>query len=247
MLLRTFLDIFFPPLCHACGTPVQGEGVHLCPSCREKALPVPSPLCSVCGLSFATEQGIDHPCGPCLVSPPPFTRARSAFCFEGPVRRLIHAFKYGGKVHLASTLGLLTSVSLNGFVKEAAPHFIVPVPLHDRRLRERGFNQSQRLALFLSRSWAVPLYVDNLRRARWTAPQVGLSAAERKRNVLGAFSVTKPEIFEKKRLLLVDDVFTSGSTVTECSRTLKQAGAEQVWVLTTARALPCAAAPEAIF
>lgn len=117
----------------------------------------------------------------------------------------------------------------------------------DRRLRERGFNQSQRLALFLSRSWAVPLYVDNLRRARWTAPQVGLSAAERKRSVLGAFSVTKPEIFEKKRLLLVDDVFTSGSTVTECSRTLKQAGAEQVWVLTTARALPCAAAPEAIF
>jgi len=207
-------------------------------------LPVSSPLCPICGCPFAVEQGIDHPCGPCIVSPPPFVRARSAYCFEGPVRRLIHAFKYGGKVHLAPTLGLLTAVSLTGFAKEAAPHFIVPVPLHDRRLRERGFNQSQRLALFLSRSWAVPLSVDNLRRARWTDPQVGLAVAERKRNVRGAFSVAKPEIFEKKRLLLVDDVFTSGSTVTECSRTLKQTGAEQVWVLTVARALAGAAAPD---
>ncbi len=207
-------------------------------------MPVSSPLCPICGCPFAVEQGIDHPCGPCIVSPPPFVRARSAYCFEGPVRRLIHAFKYGGKVHLAPTLGLLTAVSLTGFAKEAAPHFIVPVPLHDRRLRERGFNQSQRLALFLSRSWAVPLSVDNLRRARWTDPQVGLAVAERKRNVRGAFSVAKPEIFEKKRLLLVDDVFTSGSTVTECSRTLKQTGAEQVWVLTVARALAGAAAPD---
>jgi ComF family protein len=238
MFLTAFLDILFPPLCHVCRTFVPGqEEIHLCGVCRAKVAPIHSPLCPVCGAPFATENGIDHPCGQCLTARPPFIRARSASRFEGTVQELIHRFKYGKKIHLARPLGLLTARALADFAGEAAPDLIVPVPLHCKRLRERGFNQSQLLGRVLGKQWSVPLSVNNLRRVRWTEPQVGLPAPERERNVRSAFAVSDPAHFKEKRLLLIDDVYTTGSTVEECARTLKRAGAAEVWVITVARAI----------
>lgn len=239
MLFRAFLDILFPPLCHVCRAHVPGnEEIHICPACREKIAPIASPLCPVCGVPFATENGIDHPCGPCLAHRPPFARARSATVFHGTVQELVHRFKYGGKMHLARPLGLLTARALAGFAREAVPDCIVPVPLHNRRLRERGFNQSQLLGRMLAKRWSIPLSVNNLRRIRWTEPQVGLSSSERERNVRGAFAIADPSRIREKRVLLVDDVYTTGSTVAECARTLARAGAAEVFVITVARAIP---------
>lgn len=238
MFLRALLDTFFPPLCHVCRHFIDGAGeIHLCAGCREKIGAVQSPLCPVCGLPFATGNGIDHPCGHCLAARSAFDAARAATRFDGPVQELIHRFKYGNKVHLSRPLGLLTAEALSGFITAGGADWIVPVPLHRKRLRERGFNQAQLLGRVLAKQWRIPLSVNNLRRIRWTDPQIGLSADDRRRNVRGAFQVADPSQFRERRLVLVDDVYTTGSTAMECARTLKAAGAGEVLVVTVARAV----------
>jgi ComF family protein len=239
VFFTALLDILFPPRCHVCRMFLADPTtIHLCAGCQDKIAMIRSPLCPVCGVPFATENGIDHTCGHCLTTTRrPFATARAAARFEGPVQQLIHRFKYGKKAHLSRSLGLLTADALGDFQSTISADFIVPVPLHRRRLRERGFNQSQLLGQVLAKRWKIPLAVHNLRRLRWTEPQTGLSAAERERNIRGAFAVASPKRFRGKRLLLVDDVYTTGSTVMECAKTLYQAGAQEVHVITVARAV----------
>jgi ComF family protein len=238
MFLRAFLDILFPPLCHVCKSFIPEAGaLHLCSDCREKIVPVSSPLCTVCGIPFNTENGIDHVCGSCSVNPKPFVSARSAVCFLGPAQELIHRLKYGKKTHLARPLGFLTAGPLAPFAAETGVELIVPVPLHPRRLRERGFNQALLFAQILSKTFDVPLARNNLRRIRWTEPQINLSGDDRIKNVRGAFSVKNPERFKGKTILLVDDVYTTGSTAAECAKVLKLNGAGPVHVATVARAV----------
>lgn len=215
--------------------PEAGE-LHLCPDCRGAMTPVASPLCPVCGVPFETEGGIDHPCGACLTLPPPFAAARGAVLYAGPVQELIHRFKYGHKVHLRRPLALLAIEHLTPFVRDVAPDLIVPVPLHRARLRERGFNQAILIGEVMARRWGTPLLHDTLRRVRPTAPQVALSAAARRENVRGAFAVAVPERIAGQRVLLVDDVCTTGSTLAECARVLRRAGAASVVAVTVARA-----------
>lgn len=237
-MLRALLDIVFPPHCHACRAFIPGAGeLHLCPSCRGELHPLSSPLCTVCGVPFATEGGIDHPCGVCTTSPPRYTAARAALSFDGVTRDLIHRFKYDRKVHLARPLSLLAREALTPFAAATGADLLLPVPLHRRRLRERGFNQAVLLGRPLAKVWVLPLVVDNLQRIRWTEPQVTLTAAEREINVRGAFALTDPASVAGKKILLVDDVYTTGSTVIECSRVLRQAGAAAVYVVTVARAV----------
>ena len=237
-MLRALLDIIFPPLCHGCreGIPDAGE-LHICPACRDSIHVISSPLCTVCGIPFATTGGIDHPCGPCRTSRPCFSSARAAVAFDGVPRDLIHRFKYEHKVHLAHPLVLLTREVLSSSVAAAGADLLIPVPLHRRRLRERGFNQAVLLGRPLARAWNIPFSFDTLRRVRWTAPQITLSADERETNVRGAFSVSAPDAVRGKRILLFDDVYTTGSTVAECCRVLRKAGADSVYIVTVARAL----------
>ena len=238
MLFRALVDIIFPPLCHLCKTFIADAGdIHLCPGCREKIIPLDSPLCPVCGVPFATENGSDHRCGACRAHPPAYTAARAAVIFSGPVQELIHRFKYGHKVHLCRPLGLLTARQLAVFAAEAAADLVMPVPLHKKRLRWRGYNLALLLAGSLAKQWRLPLVRQNLRRVRWTEPQINLAAGERELNVRGAFAVSNRDAVAGKRIILVDDVFTTGSTVAECARTLKRAGAEAVFIVTVARAV----------
>jgi ComF family protein len=238
VLLHALLDIFFPPLCHACGSFVsEGGSLRLCAPCMEKIRPVRAPLCTLCGMPFARAGGIDHLCSPCATSRRYFSGARSATFFEGPVKELIHRFKYGKKFYLSRPLGLLTAQPFGDSVPWRSADIIVPVPLHHRRLRQRGFNQAQLISCQLVKQWRVPLSINNLRRIRWTEPQIGLSAADREENVKNAFSVADPSKFKDKSIILVDDVYTTGSTVKECARTLKNKGAGPVWVITVARAM----------
>ncbi len=188
-------------------------------------------------MPFVTIGGSDHRCGACSLSPPRFDSARAATRFDGPIREMIHRFKYDRRVQLARPLGLITSETLAPWIALTSADLVVPVPLHVRRLRQRGFNQAILIGQVLARQWQLPLDRTCLRRIRWTEPQVNLAATERAVNVRGAFAVSAPSRVEGRRVLLVDDVFTTGSTVAECARTLKGAGAAEVRVVTVARAV----------
>ena len=234
---RALLDFIFPPLCHVCRTFIpDAEKLHICPACREELHKVTHPFCTICGVPFVGA-GSDHACGRCLQHPPSFDVARAAFIHEGSGRRLIHAFKYNQKIHLRRPLGLLTAQGVADFVNIRNPDLIVPVPLHVKRLRSRGFNQAILLGEVLCREWKIPLQRQAIRRIRWTEPQINLTAEQRRDNVKGAFCVKDANVVAGKRVLLVDDVFTTGSTVEECAKTLKKARAAEVVVITVARAL----------
>ncbi len=164
----------------------------------------------------------------------PFTLARSVYTYASEILTAVHRFKYGGKIILARPLGqLLAEAAVRLDVR---PDIIVPVPLHKRRLRTRGFNQSLLLATEVSRRIDASLDYLSLQRLVPTKPQITLKAGARERNVAGAFNVKDPGVFRGKQVLLIDDVFTTGATIKECSKALKKAGAE-VFALTLAMAV----------
>jgi ComF family protein len=195
-----------------------------------------TPLCLVCGIPFAGA-GNDHVCGACSTSPPRFDAARAALAYEGVGRDLIHSFKYRNKTHLRRPLALLTLERVSEFIRSRRSDLIMPVPLHRKKLSNRGFNQAVLLGEIISQRLEMPLDRHNLRRIRWTEPQVNLAAGDRRANVKGAFAIHDAELVKGCRVLLVDDVLTTGSTVDECAKVLKAAGAVDVAVITVARAL----------
>ena len=232
---QALLDVFLPPICHVCREFIPDAGeIHICPTCLDCLPLVSSPLCPICGIPFVGT-GRDHCCGACLSHKPHFDVARAHFLYEGPARDLIHSFKYSRMTHLRKPLALLLLQGMREFVTDQSPHLIVPVPLHRSRLRERGFNQAVLLGRVLSHRLLLPISVHVLARTRPTEPQIELPAAERRLNVKGAFAVTGPDSVAGKRVLLLDDVMTTGSTMDECSKALKKAGAAAVIAVTIAR------------
>lgn len=235
-ILPAVLDFLFPPLCHICRSFIADAGqLHICPACREQLPQVVPPRCTRCGVPFAGG-GSDHLCGRCLTDPPHFDAACSQLLYEGAARDLLHRFKYQHKTHLRRPLALLALEGLTEFITGQKPDLIVPVPLHRSRLRSRGFNQAVLLGSVFSVRLALPMLVDGLVRIRWTEPQIELSADQRRSNVRDAFRCKRPEAVAGKRILLLDDVMTTGSTADECAKELKKAGAGYVLVATVARA-----------
>ena len=233
--LHALLDVILPPICHICHSHIPNAGrLHICQSCLDRLPLVSSPLCPLCGVPFAGAGG-DHCCGACLTYPPHYDLARSHFLYEGAIRDLIHSFKYNQQTQLRYPLALLALEGVSGLAAHA-PHIIVPVPLHRSRLRQRGFNQAVLLGKVLSQQMSLPMLPDALVRTRPTEPQINLSATERRLNVKGAFSVGRTGSVDGKRVLLLDDVMTTGSTMDECARELKKAGAEAVFATAIARA-----------
>jgi ComF family protein len=234
-VLRAVVDFFYPPRCPACRT--RTAEVAFCSPCRQRIGAVRSPFCTACGLPFAGA-GPDHLCVNCRLHPPRFRCARAGAAFDrhqaSPLVEVLARFKYGRDVTMAPIL--------SSFMVERLPlaldhDLIVPIPLHPKRLRWRGFNQALPLARAIG--GAGPRRVDPfvLVRSRSTPPQVGLGAAERRRNVRGAFAVHHRERVRGRTILLVDDVMTTGATAHECARVLRAAGARAVDVVVLARAL----------
>lgn len=233
--LHALLDVILPPICHICRSFIPNAGtLHICQTCQDLLPLVSSPLCPICGIPFIGT-GSDHRCGPCLSNPPHFDTARAHFLYEGPIRELIHTFKYNQKTHLRNPLALLTLQGMSNFLTSQNSHLIIPVPLHRSRLQQRGFNQAVLLGRAISHYLSLPLLPDALVRTRPTEPQIDLSAAERRVNVKGAFTVSRPDQVAGKRILLLDDVMTTGSTMDECAKELKKAGADTVISVTIAR------------
>jgi ComF family protein len=196
-----------------------------------------SPLCPRCGLPFSIEKDHDHLCGGCLLEDRPYAVARSVCRYEGTILKAVHKFKYQGKTGIGKALGNVMADFASGIWKMGTFDMVMPVPLHIRRLRERGFNQSVILARQLSRRFHIPLDFSSLKRVRFTPSQVGMGRKERAVNVMGAFALTKHSDIVGKKILLVDDVYTTGSTLIECSQVLIDSGAAAVAVLTMARAI----------
>lgn len=219
------------------------QGV-LCPSCITKYDPFEVPYCSVCGMVFKSRVCDNHTCQKCIDSPPRFNTARAVGIYSGSLLTLIHRIKYGGKIQLARPLGRLLFYAFQSFFTSDQFDMILPVPLHIRRFRQRGFNQ----AYVLIREWEMlsstlhspPLWhieKEMILRQKPTLPQTGLGKAQRIENLKGAFVVPVKHAVDGKRILIIDDVFTTGATVNACAKVLRQAGAKHVDVLTLARAI----------
>jgi len=237
-LFRRFLDFILPTACSYCRSPIGDSAVpFLCSSCWSDFSLIQGAVCPRCGGPFGSPEALTHSpgheCGLCRQAPPRFDQALSVGHFEGPLREAIHLFKYRPCRSLGKPLGTWMA----GQVRLVSGiDFIMPVPLHVKRLRQRGFNQALLLAHRVAERHHVPLSHDNLARTRYTRPQVELSGRERVENVAGAFSLDRPGDVIDRRIMLVDDVFTTGATLNECATVLKKAGAAGVNALTLARA-----------
>jgi ComF family protein len=233
---RAFVDFFLPPKCPFCGDLTDFfSSDRPCPSCLSRIKFFSPPRCPRCGIGFPSPSDQDHLCSGCLSGEPPFAKARSLCPYEGLIAEIISRFKFGGVASLAKPLGILLAEYRDPEFLFSGIDLLIPVPLHTRRLRERGFNQSLLLAREVSRRRSIPLNFTSLRRSRQTQPQTQLSGPQRQKNVRGAFEVRSAGALADKRVLLIDDVFTTGATVQECAKALLDAGAKSVDVLTLAR------------
>lgn len=178
-----------------------------------------------------------HTCGSCRRRPPHFDYARAAAGYHGVLREALHAFKFGGCRALAAPLGDLVVETLADRLPDGAPSLLLPVPLHPRRERERGFNQAALLARRIGRARGWPVREDVLARMVATPSQTELNAAARRANVRSAFRLRRPAAVEGRRVVLVDDVLTTGATLSECARSLRRAGAVSVGAVTVARVI----------
>ena len=241
-LWQATIDILLPPRCLATGEIVDAPGM-VSPAIWPQLQFIESPCCKTCGMPFSFEIANDAPgakasdilCAACMDREPVFDSARSAVVYNEASRKMILSFKYGDRLHAVHTFAPWMMRAGKSLIEQA--DFIIPVPLHNRRLRERRFNQSALLAQEIAKR-SGKAYVPNLlERTRHTIPQQGLNYKERGKNVHGAFAVSKNylQTIKDKNILLVDDVFTSGATLNECARVMKKAKANIVNVLTVAR------------
>jgi len=216
--------------------PLAGEVAGpVCAGCGHDRGRIDAPVCSCCGYPFVADPGVPADdavlCGRCLGQPPPFVWHRSGLYHEGMAAALIAAFKYRRRRDLGARLA---GWAWAGWEAPPAADALVPVPLPPDRLRQRGFNQAVVLARWAARRWGLPVITDGIER-RPGLPQVGLSRAARLTNVRGRFKVTRAERFAGKTILLVDDVYTTGATITVLSQRLLAAGADEVRAITLAR------------
>lgn len=246
---RQALRFVLPIECIACGHSLSTDPVpFFCATCWQTIRPLQQPVCARCDQPFvspeATTYTPDHQCQHCQERPPDFQRAWTLFPYLPPLREAICSFKYRGKHTLARPLACLM---ISALPSEIDVDVIIPVPLHPTRLRAREFNQSLLLADQLSHHLACPVSATNLVRIAATDPQTTLTRQARLQNLRKAFAVRKPQDLMEKRILLVDDVFTTGTTLNECAKTLRKAGTGPVFALTLARTVDTALVPDRFF
>jgi ComF family protein len=232
--VRRVVDIVLPPRCLGCGALVGDPGA-VCPACWSGIDFIAPPMCRCCGLPFDYDEGPDAICGDCARRPPLYGRARSAMVYNDASRRLVLAFKHSDRTDAAPAWGQWLSRAGAELLAEA--EIIVPVPLHRRRLIARRYNQAALMAQALGRHADLPVAVDALRRIRATPSQGRMNRSQRERNVAGAFAVRESRMKDVRgaRILLVDDVMTTGATLTACIRPLLRAGVRNIDILTLAR------------
>jgi ComF family protein len=231
---RLILEMGLPQLCPSCRDPV-GDGAGLCAACWAKLSPIERPFCEKLGIPFTYDPGPGIYSMQAIADPPAYARARAAVRYDEIAGTMVHALKYGDRLDLAPVMARWMARAGGELLSDA--ELIVPVPLHWRRMWSRRFNQSATLAKLLAKPHGLPVSVTALKRVRATPQQVGLSKSERAANVQGAFRVPpeKRLAVKGRRLVLIDDVLTTGATADVCTKVLLRAGALRVDVLVLAR------------
>lgn len=235
-LLNDVCDIIFPPQCLACAELIKQPVKQIfCSGCLEKIKFITDRFCPICGVPFWASPAGCHICGNCLADKPYYSQARAVAGFETVIMDVIHKFKYGRNISTGYALGsFMADFSFPDFdLSEYS--LLIPVPLHIKRLRERGFNQSLLLANQIGKKHKLPVDFSLLKRCKFTLTQTGLDKAEREINIKGAFAVADKEKIKGKKIILIDDVYTTGATINECARVLLKAGAQKTAVLTLSR------------
>lgn len=224
---RALLDLALPPLCLGCAKPVGTAG-SLCPACWQSMDFIARPYCERLGTPFSTDPGHGLLSLKAIAEPPAFGRARAATRYDGTARLLVHRLKYSDRLDLGTAMGRWMVRAGQEVLAEA--ELLVPVPLHRMRFWGRRFNQAGELAKAVSRETGLPVAHEALRRVKATKSQVGLSASERMKNVSGAFrpGLDAKETVRGRRVLLIDDVMTTGSTLNSAANVLRRAGATEV-------------------
>jgi competence protein ComFC len=233
--LRAFVGLFYPQLCAICSESVSGDR-YLCGDCARKAPPIKPPFCSRCSEPFDGEITDVFSCANCAHRVLHFDAAVAAFRSRGVVRQIIHRFKYSHDIHLRFPIADWLAATLDDpRLAGRRIDVVIPVPLHPTRKRERGFNQAELLAELFSARAGLPMHAA-LERIRYTTTQTAYDRAERIENLRDAFRLRKKADVRGLHVLLIDDVLTTGSTLSECARVLKAGGAITVHAATAARA-----------
>lgn len=231
------MNLLFPPTCPGCGVFVEKTGT-ICPECWKQLHFITKPYCPVMGTPFTYDPGDGFLSGEAIQFPPPFARARSVVAHFGLARSLVTRLKYGDRTELAPFMAEWMTIAGKELIESA--DMIVPIPLHYRRFLKRTYNQATELSRNIAKRTGKPLQPFVLKRQKNTRQQVGLLKKARQRNMIEAFIVPEREKvkIKDKHILLVDDVFTTGSTVRSATKALLRGGAKSVDVLTFSRVLP---------
>lgn len=235
-LLNDVCDIIFPPQCLACAEIINQPTKQLfCSDCLEKINFITDNFCPICGMPFLLNSAGSHVCGSCLENKPYYCQARAVAAFETVIMDAIHKFKYGRNISIGHALGSFMADFAFPDFDFSEYSLLIPVPLHIKRLRERGFNQSLLLARQIGKKYKLPVDFSLLKRCKFTLTQTGLNKAEREKNVKGALTVADEKKVNGQNIILIDDVFTTGATINECAKVLLKAGAQKTAVLTLSR------------
>jgi ComF family protein len=260
-IAESLFATIFPSECRLCDSFLTNiSRLPVCNECISAMRPMEGEFCAVCGERLShrqslelsdplIEQYVDRLCGTCRTEAPPYAAASAFGSYDTGLRKMIHLLKYDKVRPAASVLGAMLAEAITKLQPAFAPMtvLVTPVPLHSRKQRERGFNQAEAIARIALKdrtlSQRLELGSHLLKRRRVTQSQIGLTQHQRRENLRGAFTVTNPEAVTGREVLLVDDVFTTGTTASECARVLRRAGARKVWVATVARTLKRSAQP----
>lgn len=229
MLCSGILQAVYPRRCPVCDGIVRQGGEKICLECMDKLKLLTSPWCMRCGRK--AEEGEEY-CRDCRNRKHLFERGRALYEYDSAAQS-IYRFKYGGRREYADFFGEQIADYLGDFIRDVRPEGFVPIPLHRRRKAHRGYNQAQLLAEAVGRRMGIPVYSNLLIRVRDTAPQKKLNPAERQNNLKRAFNMPENDV-KLKTILVFDDIYTTGATIDEAARALKEAGAEQVYFVTLA-------------
>jgi len=236
-LFKGLRDLIYPNCCLVCKnrTPSASQRQFICGGCWDKVEQNLPPFCASCGRHLTPEAIEKNSCPSCWKLNFDFDRAFSPCAYSGAVKKLIHEFKYSGKDYLGKPLGKLMQTFIRDYQLPIAHlDFIIPIPLHKIRQREREFNQAEILSQEVAREFDKKTLIDALIRVKPTKTQTELTFQERCQNVKESFAVSKPELIKDTNLLLIDDVLTTGATSSEAAKCLKEAGARKVLLLTLA-------------
>lgn len=233
-LFKVYLDLIFPPLCVVC----KGKDINfLCEKCKKSIEFIKDNFCYLCGDKAQGKITPRATCGKCRQERIYFTQGRSVARYSGTLKEIIHKFKYHQKKYLAKVLGNLMVDYLKDdfWIDIKNVDIIIPIPLHRKRERERGFNQSELLGKNIASYFKIEILSNVLFRTKETRPQFFLRERERKENIKNAFTLKNEEIIKNKNILLIDDIYTTGSTLREASKTIKKAKTKNIYCLTLAR------------